>query len=550
MTKVYHYAILKMFVKLQIQKKTEDEKMDWNADIWSIVPPIIAIVLALVTKEVVFSLIMGILSGTVIFSVLKGLGVMGAFNTLVTIMCDKLGSNSSMIIFLCFLGIIVSLVTKAGGSKAYGEWASKKLRGKRTASLATVALGVLIFIDDYFNCLTVGTVMRPVTDKFKMSREKLAYIIDATAAPVCIIAPISSWAASVISYYPESSGSGIEAFVKSIPMNLYAVLTLFMVIWVSTKKNADFGPMAKAEKRALLTGDLGAAGSANADEDFEKATKKDATGKVSDLVFPIATLIILSIFSMIYVGGFFENTKGSMVTRIFDAFGNTDAGMALALGAFMTLIITFIYYLARKVLTFKEYFECITPGVASMVPACIILTLAWTISGICRDEYLNTGGYVAQLVQQTGFLIWILAPVIFLIACLLSFATGTAWGTFGILIPIVISITNKVYPEFTIICLSATLAGSVFGDHCSPISDTTILASTGADCNHLSHVGTQAPYAVTVAICCFIGYIIAGFTTHIGFSYAASAVTTVLCSVAILIALLLVLPKVWQTKEA
>ncbi len=524
--------------------------MDWNADIWSIVPPIIAIVLALVTKEVVFSLIMGILSGTVIFSVLKGLGVMGAFNTLVTIMCDKLGSNSSMIIFLCFLGIIVSLVTKAGGSKAYGEWASKKLRGKRTASLATVALGVLIFIDDYFNCLTVGTVMRPVTDKFKMSREKLAYIIDATAAPVCIIAPISSWAASVISYYPESSGSGIEAFVKSIPMNLYAVLTLFMVIWVSTKKNADFGPMAKAEKRALLTGDLGAAGSANADEDFEKATKKDATGKVSDLVFPIATLIILSIFSMIYVGGFFENTKGSMVTRIFDAFGNTDAGMALALGAFMTLIITFIYYLARKVLTFKEYFECITPGVASMVPACIILTLAWTISGICRDEYLNTGGYVAQLVQQTGFLIWILAPVIFLIACLLSFATGTAWGTFGILIPIVISITNKVYPEFTIICLSATLAGSVFGDHCSPISDTTILASTGADCNHLSHVGTQAPYAVTVAICCFIGYIIAGFTTHIGFSYAASAVTTVLCSVAILIALLLVLPKVWQTKEA
>lgn len=511
--------------------------MEWNAGIWSIIPPIIAIVLALITKEVVFSLILGIFSGTVIYSLLTGMGFVSFFNVLVELMVGKLGENASMIIFLCLLGILVSLVTKAGGSRAYGEWASAKLKSKRSASLSTSILGVLIFIDDYFNCLTVGTVMKPVTDKFRMSREKLAYIIDATAAPVCIIAPISSWAAAVISYYPESSGSGMTAFLKSVPMNLYAVLTIFMVVWVSVRKNADYGPMLKAERRAAATGDLGAIEDTSAEEELARHTKKDGKGRVSDLVVPILILIGLSMLSMVYVGGYWSGQGLSL----FEAFGNTDAGYALALGAFGSLVITFIYYLVRKTLSFKEFFSCMNSGVSSMVPACIILTLAWSIGGICRD-YLNTGGFVADFVQSSGIPVQLLAPIIFLIACLLSFATGTSWGTFGILIPIVIAITESAAPELTITCLSATLAGSVFGDHCSPISDTTILASAGASCNHLAHVGTQIPYAVTVAICCLIGYIVAGFTAGLGLFL--STVITLGTALALLIGALLTLPKV------
>lgn len=517
--------------------------MDWNAGIWSIIPPIIAIILALITKEVVFSLILGILSGTIIYSLLTGLGFMGFFDTLVRLMCDKLADNTSLILFLCMLGILVALVTRAGGSRAYGEWAAKHLKGKRSAALATSALGVLIFIDDYFNCLTVGTVMKPVTDKFNISRERLAYSIDATAAPVCIIAPISSWAAAVISYYPASAGNGMTAFLSSVPMNLYAILTLFMVFWMAIRKDkAEYGPMAKAEYRASTTGDLGAIDSTEAEETLAKVTKKDATGRVSDLVIPIITLIVLSVLSMLYVGGFWNGEGMSL----FDAFGNTDAGYALALSAFGTLVLTFIYYSIRRVLTFKEFFGCINDGVSSMVGACVILTLAWSISGICRD-YLNTGGFVADVVQGSGMPVQILAPMIFLIACLLAFATGTAWGTFGILIPIVISITEIAAPELTIVCLSATLAGSVFGDHCSPISDTTILASTGAACNHLAHVGTQAPYAVTVAVCCFVGYIVAGFTAGLGFGVCT--VITLAVALICLIGALLVLPRVWGLKE-
>ena len=512
--------------------------MDWNAGIWSIIPPIVAIILALITKEVVFSLVLGILSGTVIYSVMTGLGFMGFFDTLVTLMCDKLGQNSSMIIFLSLLGILVALVTRAGGSRAYGEWASRKLNGQRSATLATSALGVLFFIDDYFNCLTVGTVMKPVTDKFKISRERLAYSIDATAAPVCIIAPISSWAASVISYYPENAGSGMMAFLSSVPMNLYAVLTLFMVFWMAIKKNSAYGPMARAELRAATTGELGAIDSSEAEDEFNKVTKSSSNGRVSDLVIPILVLIVLAVRSMLFVGGFWDGSGKSL----FDAFGDTDTGYALALGAFMTLIITFIYYLLRRVLTFKEYFDCINQGVKSMVPACIILTLAWSMGGICRD-YLNTGDFVAGVVSSSNMPVWTLAPLIFLIACLLSFATGTAWGTFGILIPIILGITSQVAPELTITCLSATLAGSVFGDHCSPISDTTILASTGASVNHLAHVSTQAPYAITVAVCCFIGYIVAGCTAGLGL--AVSTVITLSVSLVILIVLLLILPKVW-----
>ena len=518
--------------------------MEWTAidvGILSILPPVVAIILALITKEVIFSLILGILSGTIIYALSTGTGIVGIFDTTVTLMADKLSGNTTMIIFLCLLGILVALVNKAGGSKAYGEWAVQKLKTKRSASVATAFLGVLIFIDDYFNCLTVGTVMRPVTDRVKLSREKLAYLIDATAAPICIIAPISSWAASVISYYPETAGmSGMMAFLSSVPMNLYAILTLIMVFTMAARKNADYGPMLKAE----LNAEKGIISDVDMSKEEEKylLNSEGSKGKICDLVVPIVILIIASILSMIYVGGYWGEEKMSL----FDAFGNTDAGAALALGAFVTLIITFIYYMCRKVLTFRDFFSCMNPGVNSMVAACVILTLAWTISGVCRD-LLSTGPYVASLVENSGVPMGILPMLIFVVACLLSFSTGTAWGTFGILIPIIISICEIAAPELLITTLSATLAGSVFGDHTSPISDPTILASTGARCDHLKHVGTQVPYALTVAVCCAIGYIVAGFTAGMGF--AVSTVITLIVSIVCLAVLLIALPKVYGRKK-
>lgn len=519
--------------------------MEWEAvsvGILSILPPIVAIALALITKEVVFSLVLGILSGTVIYSFAHGDGAVGVFSNTTTLMADKLAGNTSMILFLCFLGILVALVNRAGGSRAYGEWAVKRLKSKRSASVATAGLGILIFIDDYFNCLTVGTVMRPVTDRFNMSREKLAYLIDATAAPICIIAPISSWAASVMSYYPESADmNGMTAFLRSIPMNLYAILTLVMVFYMAIRRNADFGPMVKAEALAEKGINEGREEIENMEEEFVRQ-QSGSKGKICDLVVPICVLIILCILSMLYVGGYWSE-EGS---TLFDAFGNTDAGSALELGAFGALIFSFIYFMCRRVLTFKEFFECIGPGVKSMVPACIILTLAWTISGVCRD-LLGTGPYVAHLVETSGFPVVILPALIFVVACLLSFSTGTAWGTFGILIPIIIVICNSAAPELLITTLSATLAGSVFGDHTSPISDTTILASTGAQCNHLKHVGTQVPYAVTVAGCCLVGYIVAGFTGKLGFGI--STVITLAVSLVLLFVVLSILPKVFGKKR-
>ena len=457
-------------------------------------------------------------------------------------MADKLSGNSTMILFLCLLGILVALITRAGGSRAYGEWAVKKLKTKKSASLATAFLGILIFIDDYFNCLTVGTVMRPVTDRFNLSREKLAYIIDATAAPICIIAPISSWAASVMSYYPESTGmSGMTAFLSSIPMNLYAILTIFMVFFVVSKKNADFGPMLKAETDAN-NGIQNAMTSGSKEEEEFINQNSNSKGKICDLVVPIVVLIIVAILSMIYVGGYWGEEK----MTLFDAFGNTDAGAALALGAFVTLVFTFIYFMIRKVITFGDFFKCVNPGVNTMVAACVILTLAWTISGVCRD-LLSTGPYVASLVEASGVPVGILPALIFVVACLLAFSTGTAWGTFGILIPIIISICEVAAPELLITTLSATLAGSVFGDHTSPISDTTILASTGAQCDHLRHVATQAPYAITVAACCLVGYLVAGFTGKLGLM--TSTLITLPFSLALLVVVLLIMPKIFGNKK-
>ena len=473
-----------------------------------------------------------------------GYGVIGVFDSTTQLMTEKLAENASMILFLCFLGMVVAIVNKAGGSKAYGDWASSKLNSKKSAGVATSALGVLIFIDDYFNCLTVGTVMRPVTDKLKISREKLAYIIDSTAAPVCIIAPISSWAAAVVALFPPSAGNGMTAFLSSIPFNFYAMLTLFMVFYMSIKKNADYGPMAKAEKRCVEEGFFNSASEGQAEAEMAKISGDK--GKVIDLVIPVVILIIASVLSMLYVGGMWTpDAEGYM--NLFSAFGNTSAGPALALGAFISLIIIFIYFMVRRTISFKDFFGCVNTGVINMVPACVILTMAWTISGVCRD-LLRTGQYVADLVESSGIPVNILPAIIFLVACLLAFATGTAWGTFGILIPIILPVCEQTAPELLVICLSATLAGSVFGDHTSPISDTTILSSTGAECNHLAHVGTQAPYACTVAACCFIGYLIAGFTANMG--YALNLVLSLGIGLVILIVLLQVLPRVWKTEKA
>ena len=483
----------------------------YTVGILSLLPPIIAIILALKTKEVISSLIIGILSGTLIYSIYDTDGIIqvGARTVEVTmnLMGEKLSENSSIIIFLGLLGAIVVVITKAGGSKAYGEWAVKRIKSRKGAKIATFMLGIIIFIDDYFNCLTVGTVMRPVTDKYKISREKLAYIIDATAAPICIIAPVSSWAASVISQMSDAGLNGIQDFVKTIPYNLYAFLTIIMVLIVSLTK-VEFGKMAKCERLAL---------EGKSNEDFEENDEDDELSKITisekgtvyDLVIPILVLIVSSILSMLYIGGYFN---GGMT--LAEGFGNTDAGPALAISGFFTLIITFLLFVPRKILSFKDFMSGISTGVKSMVSAYIILTLAWTISGVCRD-LLNTGRYVGGLVEGSSLAGMLIPVVAFCVAGLLAFSMGTSWGTFGIVIAIIAVVCENTAPELTIISLSAVLAGSVFGDHCSPISDTTILSSTGARCNHISHVSTQIPYTLVVAISCLVGYIVAGITANL-----------------------------------
>ena len=515
-----------------------------NAGILSIIPPIIAISLALITKEVVFSLILGILSGTFIYSLSTGLSVFALFHVSSDLMITKVGDNAAMVIFLAILGALVAVITKAGGSMAYGQWAAKRLKSAKGASIATALLGIIIFIDDYFNCLTVGTVMKPITDRHNISREKLAYLIDATAAPVCIIAPVSSWAASVISYYPTQTGiSGMQAFISSIPMNLYAILTLFMIIWISLRSNSDYGPMAKAQERALK-GQVQPDGSDDMSDELAKIQVSDK-GQVFDLVFPVILLVVLSIAAMLFYGGFLD-MEGSLGSRMFEAFGETDAGLALALGGFISLVAAFFIFVPRKLISFKDFFSSVTAGIKSMVPALIILALAWTISGVCRDLLL-TGEYVAGIVESSSLPVMLIPAIMFVIAAALSFSTGTSWGTFGILIPITITVCDSVAPWLSITSLSAVLAGSVFGDHCSPISDTTILSSTGAQCRHIDHVATQIPYALTVAAICFVGYIIAGLTSGMG--YGISLAITLPVSLFLLIVVLLVMPNLYKAKS-
>ena len=457
---------------------------------WALLPPVIAIALALITKEVYSSLFVGIIVGGMLYSNFSFEGTLThAFNDgIVASLADSY--NVGILVFLVILGLLVVLMNKAGGSAAFGRWAAARIRTRVGAQLATIALGVLIFIDDYFNCLTVGSVMRPVTDKKNISRAKLAYLIDATAAPVCIIAPVSSWAAAVSSYVEE--GNGLQLFIKAIPFNFYALLTIVMMIFLAVT-NMDFGPMAKHERNAKEKGDIFSGMKTYADS---AASKANPNGKVLDLVLPIVTLIISCVIGMIYSGGFFGGES------FVDAFSNSDASVGLMLGSAVTLVLTVIYYLCRRVLRFKEIADSIPEGFKSMVPAILILTFAWSLKAM--TDSLGAKQFVEMLVQNSaGSFRSFLPGIIFLIACFLSFATGTSWGTFGILFPLT--------EPLGVVCVSACMAGAVCGDHCSPISDTTIMASAGAQCDHVTHVSTQLPYAITVAAISFISYIIAGF---------------------------------------
>ena len=474
---------------------------NFSGTAWALLPPVIAIVLALITKEVYSSLFIGILSGACLYANFNFEKIVNHMfvDGFVASLADSW--NVGILLFLVVLGAIVALMNKAGGSAAFGKWAATHIKTKIGAQLATIVLGVLIFVDDYFNCLTVGSVMRPVTDKFKISRAKLAYLIDATAAPVCIIAPISSWAAAVTGFVSDSDMNGLQLFIRAIPYNFYALLTIVMMVAITLMKY-DYGPMAKHEL-AALKGDLFSSEDAESFKALEKEDPK-SKGKVIDLILPVIVLIIFCVIGMIYTGGFFSGEN------FIDAFANSDASVGLVFGSFGGLIFTIIYLLCRKVLNFKECMECVPEGFKAMVPAIMILTCAWTLKAM--TDSLGAAEYIAGLVEGSaaGFMNF-LPAIIFLIAVFLSFATGTSWGTFGILIPIVIAAFGNNFNEITIIAISACMAGAVCGDHCSPISDTTIMASAGSQSNHINHVSTQLPYAITVAAVSFVMYIIAGF---------------------------------------
>ncbi len=477
----------------------------------SLLPPIIAITLALITKEVYSSLFIGILSGMFIYAACGDGTFLSAIAMTFDMMCAKMSDNSYMIIFLALLWAVVMLVSRSGGSQAYGRWAEKRLKTKRSALLFTSLLGVLVFIDDGFNCLTVGTVMRPITDRLKASREKLAYIIDATAAPVCIIAPVSSWAVAVASEVSETNG--FNTFISTIPYNFYALMTILMVV-IITITGRDFGPMKKAEEDALLT---------EIKEAENISENKD--GHVIDLVLPIVVLVVCSVFGMAYVGGFFEGVRFS------EAIGyNPTSG--LSLGAFAGLMTALILYVPRKVMSAKEFIETIVSGIGSIVPPMLILILSWSLGGVCR-QLIGTGVFISGFVESSDLPLFLLPMLIFVIAALMSFSMGTSWGTFGMLIPIVTMICEASGAEIYLIpTLGATLAGSVYGDHCSPISDTTILASTGAECKHIRHVETQLPYATLVAATCAVGYLIAGLMLS---PWVAIAIEAVLLTCAVMV---------------
>ena len=488
--------------------------------LWSLFPPVIAIGLALITKEVYSSLFIGILAGGLLAT---------NFNPIHTIdsitdngFISAVSGTAGIFSFLVFLGIIVALLNKAGGAKAFGDWAAKHVKGKVGAAIATFIFGVLIFIDDYFNCLTVGAVMRPVTDSAKMSRAKLAYLIDATAAPVCMIAPISSWAAAVAGYAPD--GEGIGLFIKAIPYNFYSLLTFVFIIGLTFMK-FDYGPMKLHEKNAE-NGDLFTTGGKVGNDDDLPATTK---GRVFDLIIPIVVLIAVCVFSLFYVGRcmgeewVFNSANYDPSLNFVDAFSNTDATVGLAWGGLVALIFVIIYFIARRLISFKDAMACIPKGFIAMVPAILILTMATALKNM--TGLLDSDTFVNEALASAGSLDKFLPAIIFLVACAIAFSTGTSWGTFGILIPIVTAIF-PVGSELGIMGMSACLAGAVCGDHCSPISDTTIMSSAGAQCEHVNHVSTQIPYAVTVAVISFVCYLLAGFIQSAPIMLAIGAALT------------------------
>ena len=468
------------------------------ATAWAILPPLIAIGLALITKEVYSSLFIGVLTGAVLYAGADFAGVANHVlnDGLIASLSD--GWNVGILIFLVILGIIVALMNLSGGSKAFGKWALKRVRSRVAAECATVILGIIIFVDDYFNCLTVGSVMKPVTDNFKVSRAKLAYIIDATAAPVCIIAPVSSWAAAVSSFAGE--GEGINLFIKCIPYNFYAIFTLIMMFALIFMK-FDYATMAKFEMNAVETGDLFTVDSDNTQVDA--AEEGSDKGIVLDLVFPVVVLVISCVLGMVYTGGFFSGA--GFVT----AFSDSDASVGLSMGSLIALVIIIAYYSIRRTISFTQCMSCVPEGMKAMASPILVLTLAWSLKAM--TDSLGLADFVSGLVEgMSGTAVGFIPAALFLIACILAFASGTSWGTFGILIPIGLAITES-HPELATPIIAACMAGAVYGDHCSPISDTTIMASAGASCNHISHVSTQLPYATTVAVVAFISYLLAGF---------------------------------------
>ena len=469
------------------------------ATIWALLPPLVAIILALITKEVYSSLFVGIVVGALLYSGFKFEGTVTQIfeGGIIKVLSDSY--NVGILIFLVILGSVVCMMNKAGGSAAFGRWASKKIHTRVGAELAAIILGVLIFIDDYFNCLTVGSVMRPVTDRHHVSRAKFAYLIDATAAPVCIIAPISSWAAAVSGFVEGQDGLAI--FVRTIPYNFYAILTIVMMVGMVLMKT-EFGAMRTHEINAL-NGDLYTTSA----RPYENATDDETPnprGRVIDLVIPIVVLVICCVISMIYTGGFFSGTDFVI------AFSQSDASTGLAMGSAFGLVFAIIFYMIRRVINFRDCMGCIPEGFKAMVPAIMILTFAWTLKAM--TDSLGAAVFVEEAMRSVAGGIEVILPaIIFLVGCGLAFATGTSWGTFGILIPIVVAVFEKSSPEMMIISMSACMAGAVCGDHCSPISDTTIMASAGAQCDHVTHVSTQLPYAILAAAVSFVTYIVAGF---------------------------------------
>ena len=512
---------------------------NYFAKFWALIPPIIAIALALITKEVYSSLFVGIVVGGLLSANVFSSGF--SFTTAMDYIINDgliaaVSDSAGIFIFLVLLGIMVALINKSGGSKAFGDWAVKNIKSRAGAMIATFVLGVLIFIDDYFNCLTVGSVMRPVTDSHKISRAKFAYLIDATAAPVCMIAPISSWAAAVASYAEE--GQGLKLFIQAIPFNYYSLLTFVFILAIVFFK-IDFGPMKLHEMNAMLHSDLYTEGEKAENIDENEGNPK---GKVIDLILPVVFLIVACVFALIYNGGFFDGAS------FIDAFSNTDATVGLPWGALIALVITMVYLMLRRIISLKGAMECIPEGFKAMVPAITILTFATALKNM--TGLLGAKFFVADLMNGAAAgLANFLPAIIFLVACGLAFATGTSWGTFGILIPIV----TAIFPADTnilIIGISACLAGAVCGDHCSPISDTTIMSSAGAQCNHINHVNTQLPYALTVAGISFVVYILAGILQSVIASYAVVAAITLAAGAVLTVGTLLVIKAVTKDKKA